>query len=74
MTQHTPTDNTALFHPPSAPRYREEAKTSWWMEADTREAFTEAADREQRRMARSIGAAMVQGGIIVGHVKSAGRL
>lgn len=56
-------DNNALFHQPSgsSPRYREEATRSWWMEADTREAFTEAAEREQRRMARSRGAVMAKG-------------
>ena len=34
----------------------------------------ESVTRPRKRLARSIGAAMVQGGIIVGHVKSAGRL
>lgn len=63
MNPHTPTDNNHLFHQPSgsSPRYREEATTSWWMEAETREAFTEAAEREQRRMARSRGAVMAKG-------------
>lgn len=74
MNSHTPTDNTALFHPPSgsSPRYREEASRSWWCDETTREAFAEAAEREQRRMARSRGAVMVQGGIIVGHLKAKG--
>ena len=62
MNQHTPTDNNHIFQPSgSSPRYREEASRSWWMEAETREAFTEAAEREQRRMARSAGAKMVKG-------------
>ena len=57
------TDNNALFHQPtgSSPRYREEASRSWWMEADTREAFTEAAERERIRMIRSRGAKQVAG-------------
>ena len=62
MSQNS-TDNTALFQQPSgsSPRYREEASRSWWMEADTREAFQAAAEREQRRMARSRGAALARG-------------
>ena len=72
MSQQTSTNNTALFQ--TGPQRKPEATRSWRVEADTREAFQQAAEREQRRMARSIGAAMVQGGIIVGHVKSAGRL
>ena len=57
------TDNNALFHAPSgsSPRYREEASRSWWMEADTREAFTEAAERERVRMIRSRCAKHVHG-------------
>ena len=72
MSAQTSTNNHALFQ--TGPQRKPEATRSWWMEAETREAFQQAAEREQRRMARSIGAAMVQGGIIVGHVKSAGRL
>ena len=72
MSQQTPINNTALFQ--TGRQRTPEASRSWWMDAETRDAFTQAAEREQRRMARSIGAAMVQGGIIVGHVKSAGRL
>ena len=61
------TDTTALFQPSgSFPRYREEASRSWWMEADTREAFAEAAEREHRRMARSRGAKLAAGGLTVG--------
>ena len=72
MSRHS-TDNTALFQPSGySPRYREEASRSWWMEAETREAFAEAAEWEQRRMARSRGAVMVPCGIIVGHIKAKG--
>ena len=74
MNSHTPTDNTALFHPPSgsSPRYRDEATTSWWLCPESRADFQAAAEREQRRMARSRGAVMVPGGIIVGHIKAKG--
>ena len=71
MSQQTPINNHALFQ--TGPQRKPEASRSWWAEAP-REAFKATAEREQRRMARSIGAAMVPGGIIVGHVKSAGRL
>lgn len=74
MNQQNPTDNNHLFHQPSgsSPRYREEASRSWWCDETTREAFAAAAEREHRRMARSRGAVMVQGGIIVGHIKAKG--
>lgn len=66
MTPQTSTDNDHLFRSSrqpsgSAPRHREEATRSWWCDAETREAFTEAAEREQRRMARSHGAKLVKG-------------
>lgn len=70
MSAQTSTNNTALFQ--TGPQRKPEASRSWWMEADTREAFQAAAEREQRRMARSVGAAMVPGGIIVGHIKAKG--
>ena len=59
----TPTDNNHLFHQPSgsAPRYREEATTSWWLCAESRADFQAAAEREQRRMARSRGATLSAG-------------
>ena len=68
MSAQTSTNNTALFQ--TGPQRKPEATRSWWMDADTREAFQAAAEREQRRMARSVGAAMVPGGIIVGHIKA----
>ena len=67
----TPTNNTALFQ--TGRQRTPEASRSWWV-TTPRESFKATVEREQRRMARSVGAAMVQGGIIVGHVKSAGRL
>ena len=70
MSAQTSTNNHALFQ--TGPQRKPEATRSWWMEADTREAFQQAAEREQRRMARSVGAAMVPGGIIVGHIKAKG--
>jgi hypothetical protein len=70
VSAQTSTNNTALFQ--TGPQRKPEASRSWWMEADTREAFQAAAEREQRRMARSVGAAMVPGGIIVGHIKAKG--
>lgn len=71
MNQHTPTDHTALFHPPpgTSPRYREEAKTSWWLCVESRADFQTAAEREQARMARSKGAKLARG-ILIGHAVS----
>ena len=54
-----PTNNHALFQ--TGRQRTPEASRSWWMEADTREAFQAAAEREQRRMARSRGAALARG-------------
>lgn len=58
----TSTDNDHLFHPPtgSSPLHREEATRSWWLDTP-REAFAEAVEREQRRMARSKTATQVRG-------------
>ena len=63
MNPHTPTDNNHIFQQPSgsSPRYREEATRSWWMDVESRQAFTEAAERERVRMARSAGAKLVRG-------------
>lgn len=52
MTNHPPTG--------SQPLHREEATRSWWLDTP-REAFAEAAEREQRRMARSKTAKQVRG-------------
>ena len=70
MSAQTSTNNTALFQ--TGPQRKPEATRSWWMDVESREAFQQAAEREQRRMARSVGAAMVPGGIIVGHIKAKG--
>ena len=50
------------LHPPtgSSPLHREEATRSWWLDTP-REAFAEAVEREQRRMARSKTAKQVRG-------------
>lgn len=50
-------------HPPtgSQPLHREEATRSWWLDAESRAAFTEAAEREQQRMARSAVARKIVG-------------
>lgn len=80
MSQQTAADNDFLFRSTrhrqethaatgSAPRQRQEATRSWWMEADCRQAFTDAADREQRRMQRGPGAKWARG-IIVGNFRS----
>lgn len=53
MTNHPPTG--------SQPLHRDEATRSWWMDETTREGFREAAEREQRRMARSKTAKQVRG-------------
>ena len=68
----TPTNNHALFQ--TGRQRTPEASRSWWAETPREGCTRRVEERELRRMARSIGAAMVQGGIIVGHVKSAGRL
>lgn len=70
MSAQTSTNNHALFQ--TGPQRKPEATRSWWMDVESREAFQQAAEREQRRMARSVGAAMVPGGIIVGHIKAKG--
>lgn len=69
MNQQTPINNTALFQ--TGRQRTPEASRSWWVETP-REAFKATVEREQRRMARSIGAAMVQHGLIVGHIKAKG--
>ena len=43
------------------PKFREEANRSWWLDADTRESFQQAAEREAERMARSRGALLARG-------------
>ena len=53
MTNHPPTG--------SQPLHREEATRSWWLSVETREAFKEAVEREQQRMARSKTATQVRG-------------
>lgn len=60
-------DNNALFDH-SAPKTREEATRSWWMEQPTRDAFQAAAVRERLRMSRSREAIRVHSNYIVGHV------
>lgn len=60
-------DNADLF---SAPRRRPEAHTSWWLCVESRADFQAALEREQARLRRSIGAAMVSGGMVVGHLKN----
>lgn len=73
MNQQTPIDNNILFR--TGPQRKPEATTSWWITTPPGEMTRTAEQPEVRnRLRRSIGAAMVQGGIIVGHVKSAGRL
>lgn len=70
MSAQTSTNNHALFQ--TGRQRTPEASRSWWAETP-REGFTRTAEeRELRRMARSIGAAMVPGGIIVGHIKAKG--
>lgn len=44
----------------------EDAARSWWLDAPTREAFTDAAEREQARMARSKVARSLNGMILGG--------
>lgn len=53
----------------SAPIHRDEATRSWWMDADTREAFHTAAERERERMERGPGARWARG-ITVGGFKT----
>ena len=67
MSAQTSTNNTALFQ--TGPQRKPEATESWWI-TTPRDAFTATAEREQRRMARSVGAATVPGWIIVGHIKA----
>ena len=65
------TDNDDLFR---ATRHRQEAaqpiaSRSWWMESDCRQAFTDAAEREQRRMQRGPGAKLARG-MVVGNFRT----
>jgi hypothetical protein len=60
------TTNNSLFVGRSAPRFLEEATRSWWLDAQTREAFADAAEREQRRMQRSAMGRKIGMGITVG--------
>ena len=49
-------------------RIIEQAPRSWWLDVETREGFTEAAERELTRMQRS--KAYTQGGsMVVGQIK-----
>lgn len=54
-------------------RHIEEANRSWWLDAGTREEFTAAAEREQRRILRSRAATLTLGGNIIVGWNSSGR-
>ena len=71
MNQQTPINNTALFQ--TGRQRTPEATTSWWTTTPQGEMTRTAEQPEMRkRLRRSIGAAMVPGGIIVGHIKAKG--
>lgn len=48
---------------------RIEAPRSWWLEAETRDGFTAAAEREQARMSRSKAARHLGAGMVMGSPK-----
>lgn len=50
-----------------------EAPKSWWLEADSRDGFTAAAEREQTRMSRSKAARHLGAGMVVGNPKLGAR-
>ena len=71
MSAQTSTNNTALFQ--TGPQRKPEATRSWWTETPQGQMTrTAEAPDMRKRMARSVGAAMVPGGIIVGHIKAKG--
>jgi len=55
-----------------APASAEEAPRSWWLDADTRQSFAEAVEREEARMRRSRAARLV-GAMVVGQIEPRGR-
>ena len=66
-----PTNNHALFQ--TGRQRTPEAHTSWWITTPQGEMTRTAEQPEMRkRLNRSIGASMVPGGIIVGHIKAKG--
>lgn len=74
MNQHTPTDNDYLFR---STRRRQEVQTTGpasWLNAP-RDGFTAMQNAKRARLSNSKEGRQVSSiGIIVGHVKSAGRL
>jgi len=67
MSTETSQSNTHLFTGRDQPKHGEEASRSWWMDAESRAAFSDAVAREEARMRRS-KASLFVGSMIVGHV------